>query len=239
MLGRSTDDRPELLQHYTEARREISLFMQIQQQLAGDTSVGSHDQARVLEILKFDLESTFKLQQWDQLDAVLDACLEFEGSDRWDTMADLVIIIHTETKDLQIDSSATAKIPDLLQKIINETWKQDKDVVKLARWLRLSFSIDLSDADGDLSLKLLGQATMMARRRTEGEGLERYPEHELQWMAITAYNRAVDFLAREEFDKVHEWVDAALGLAYWAADNGSLHAHLTRKREEMEAKLNQ
>lgn len=239
VLGRSTDDKAALLQHYAEARREISFFMQCQQQLACDTSAVVHDQARVLEILKFDLESTFKLQQWDQLDAVLNACLEFDGCDRWDAMADLVIIIHTETRKLSIDSSATAKIPDLLQKIINESWKKDKDVVKLARWLRVSFSIDLSDADGDLSLKLLGQATMMAKRRIEGHGLQLYPEDELQWMAITAYNRAVDYLAQDEFNKVHEWMEATLGLAKYAADNGILHASLTDKKKEMEAKMSQ
>lgn len=239
VLGRSTDDKAELLQHYTEARREISFYMQIQHQLAGNASTNGHDQARVLEMLKFDLESAFKLQQWDQLDTVLEACLELEGSDRWDTMADLVIIIHTETRRLEIASSATAKIPDLLQKIINETWKQDKDVVKLARWLRVSFSIDLSDVNGDLSLKLLGQATAIAKKRQVARGFEPYPEDELQWMAITAYNRAVDHLAQGETDKVAEWVGGALEMARYAADNGVLHAHLTAKQKEMGEKLNQ
>jgi hypothetical protein len=178
----------------------------------------------------------FKLEQWDKLDAALAACLNFQGTARWDTLADLVMVIYDQTSRLAIDSSATAKVPELLQKIINETWSKDKDIVKLARWLRFTFSVGLSDADGGISVKLVEQAAALARRGTEMRN-DPYPEDELQWLATTAFNKAVDLLAVENRQAADQWMEAALELARYAADNGSLHAQLTRTREEAERRM--
>jgi hypothetical protein len=178
----------------------------------------------------------FKLEQWKKLSEALGACLEFQGTDRWDTLADLVLIIYDHTSKLAIDSLATAKIPELLQKIINETWSKDKDILKLARWLRFTFSVGLNDSNGSVSIKLVEQAASMAKRGTEMRN-QPYPEDELQWLATTAFNKAVDLLAVEDCATAEQWMEAALELARYAADNGSLHAQLTKTREEAKRRM--
>lgn len=236
VLGRTTVDRQQQLQHYLEVQREVNTFLQSWQQPLHQTADDDLHSARALELLRYNVESVFKLEQWDKLDAALAACLDFQGTARWDTLADLVMVIYDQTSRLAIDSSATAKVPELLQKIINATWSKDKDIVKLARWLRFTFSIALSDADGGISVKLVEQAAALARRGTEMRN-DPYPEDELQWLATTSFNKAVDLLAVENRQAADQWMEAALELARYAADNGSLHAQLTKTREEAERRM--
>jgi hypothetical protein len=235
-LGRTSTDRSEQLQNYLEVQREAKAFLASWQQPHHQTPDAELRRARALELLRFNVESVFKLEQWDRLDEALAACLEFQGTARWDTLADLVMIIYDQTSSLAIDSSATAKIPELLQKIIHETWTNDKDILKLARWLRFTFSVGLGDANGGVSIKLVEQAASLARRGTEMRN-DPYPEDELQWLATTAFNKAVDLLAAEDRVAAEQWMEAALELARYAADNGSLHAQLTKTREEAEMRM--
>lgn len=235
VLGRTADDRQQQLQHYLEVQREANTFLTSWQPPRQTADADLHS-ARALELLRYIVESVFKLEQWDKLDAALAACLNFQGTARWDTLADLVMVIYDQTSRLAINSSATAKVPELLQKIINETWSKDKDIVKLARWLRFTFSVGLNDADGGISVKLVEQAAALARRGTEMRN-DPYPEDELQWLATTAFNKAVDLLAAENRQAADQWMEAALELARYAADNGTLHAQLTRTREEAERRM--
>ena len=236
VLGRTTDDRPQQLQHYLEVQREAQAFLMSWEPPHHQTADAELRRARALELLRYNVESVFKLEQWDKLDAALAACMDFRGTARWDTLADLVMVIYDQTSRLAIDSSATAKIPELLQKIINETWSKDKDILKLARWLRFTFSVGLGDADGGISVKLVEQAASLARRGTEMRN-DPYPEDELQWLATTAFNKAVDMLAVGNPEAADQWMEAALELARYAADNGSLHAQLTRTREEAKRRM--
>jgi hypothetical protein len=265
VLGRSTEDRQHKLQHYLEVQREARKFLKTWQHrpLKQDASDAEPQRLRAFEMLKFNVESVFHLEQWDDLDATLMACMEFGGATRWDTLADLIIVIYERTSTAADSTSATARIPALLQKIINETWSADKNIVRLARWLRFTSSIalngnDNTDEDDGISLKLTQQAASLARRGTEQKN-DPYPEDELQWLATTAFNRAVDLLmadmnsrsshdperrredGRGEEDsganRPEAWMQAALELARYADDNGALHALLTRGREEAERRM--
>jgi hypothetical protein len=272
VLGRSTDDRPHKLQHYLEVQREARSFLKTWQQQSPqqDDADSESRRLRAFEMVKFNVESVFHLEQWDELDAALMACMEFDGAARWDTLADLIIVIYERTSNAADSTSATDRIPALLQKIINETWSVDKNIIKLARWLRFTFSIalngndnkgannDHTDEDDGISLKLTQQAASLARRGTEQKN-DPYPEDELQWLATTAFNRAVDLLmadmdsksrhnperrrgeghAEEEknANRPEAWMQASLELARYADDNGALHALLTRGREEADRRM--
>lgn len=236
VLARSATNAEEQLQGYLEVQREAKTFLATWQQPHHSTADAEIQCARAFELLRYNVESVFKLQQWDKLDEALASCLNFRSTARWEALADLVIVIYDQTSTLAIDSSATARIPELLQKIINETWKNEKDTQKLARWLRFTFSIDLDSINGSMSVTLVEQAASMARRGTEMRH-DPYPEDELQWLATTAFNKAVDFLTSGEHQATEQWMEAALDLARYAADNGSLHALLTRNREEAEKRM--
>ncbi len=230
VLGRSNEEGSEYsLQCYLHARQEIAAFKSVpSKQNQADHNV---DHApRLFELQKFDLESILNLQQWDEVSAAFQTCLEVEQVDSWDTLADIVLIIHQKIGSSGLSDEANSRMMELLDRIINETWQKQKDIVKASRWLRLSFALDLADGDGSFALKLLGQATRMAKRQ-QSKALEAFPETELQWLATTAFNKAVDLLSTGANESCMEWIQAALDLAYYAGDNGALHANLTAKKE--------
>ncbi|OQO08372.1 hypothetical protein B0A48_06242 [Cryoendolithus antarcticus] len=240
VLGRSCDDgTEESLQYYTEIRKEVQAYTApelAQPEIQWDPSTS----ARTLELYKFDLEAILKLQQWETLKSALERCLQLDNIDRWDTLVDIVLVIHERASALKAPTSSTTDIPALLSKIINEVWRQDREVTKLARWIRITFTIisTSGEDDGGLSLKLVDQAIRMAKTRQNRQtGRERYPEEELQWLATTTFNRAVDLLAQDERKEAEGWVVGALELARYADDGGLLHKHLTRNRDEAMKRL--
>lgn len=229
-LGRSYEEGSEDgLQCYLRARREVGAFDSVYE-TTGDHFRDKDAQRRTFELRKFDLECILKLQQWKDVGSALQACLDLEEVDSWDALVDVVLIIHQQTGVLRHDNEDNSRMMDLLNRIINETWRKHQDIVKAARWLRLSFTVDLNDGDGKFALKLLGQAAQMAKRGRDGKS-DVFPETELMWIATTAFNKSVDLLALGVTEGCQSWIDGALELARFAADNGALHAGLTYKKE--------
>ena len=238
VLARSHPERSEeQLQSYLEARREIAIFMPLCPKVVQDIDAERQKTlCRVFDLLKFDLECVINLQQWDQLSDVLQSCIKLEGVDRWDTLADIALVVQREIATVEIDSIAHKHLTELLQKIINDTWKKEKDMAKAARWLRISFSHDLKDGTGTFALQLLVQATGMAKKGFERR-TDTFPDMELQWLATTAFNKAVDLLSQGERAGCGSWLDGSLELARYSADNGALHASLTSKRQLFDKRL--
>jgi hypothetical protein len=59
--------------------------------------------------------------------------------------------------------------------------------------------------------------------------LERYPKTELEWLATTTFNRAVDYYLQEEDDKAKKWADKAFVVAQWIEDDGATRDFLMGK----------
>ncbi|KAK3072410.1 sporulation-specific protein 22 [Teratosphaeriaceae sp. CCFEE 6253] len=238
VLGRSYEEgSTATLGFYSRARGQIASFIRHSTQWQAPTGKDRATEAqqrelsaRKFELLKFDLECILKLKQWDQLDKVVAAFLACEDADRWDSLADLVIVVHDHARHQEVPSALTKRVPELLQQCINQTWRKDKDVKKMSRWLRLAFSVNMADGDPDFALKIVEQAAGVARRGYDGH-TEVYPLDELCWLATTAFNKAVDSMAGGDVEGPEPWIAAALELARYADDNGSLHGNLTRVRD--------
>jgi hypothetical protein len=56
-----------------------------------------------------------------------------------------------------------------------------------------------------------------------------YPKEELEWLATTSFNHAVDYYTRENDDQCKIWAEKAMGLAQWAEDGGKLRDLLMQK----------
>lgn len=242
VLGRSENREPKYtLQCFLSAQVQISIFdlqfSKTRAKLQGEAAI-SADQ-RAFAMLKFQLECILKLDQFDKLAAVLQSCLDVGsrgGAGRWDTLADLLIIIHKKLDSASQESENGALITALLQKIINDTWKSDKDITKVARWLRYTFMLCINHTQSDFSLKLLQQAASMAENGHRGKH-DSYPEAELQWLATTGFNHAIDLIAEGDRDTAEKWMESALEVARYSQDDGSLHAILTGKQKILQERL--
>lgn len=58
---------------------------------------------------------------------------------------------------------------------------------------------------------------------------DRYPATELEWMATSSFNRAVDYYLSGNDAKCQDWAEKAMTAAQWLEDNGQLRGLLMEK----------
>ncbi|KAL9006441.1 MAG: hypothetical protein Q9188_000795 [Gyalolechia gomerana] len=58
---------------------------------------------------------------------------------------------------------------------------------------------------------------------------EHYPAEELEWIATTMFNRAVDFYCTSQDEACRRWAEKAISLAALGDDDGQLHHLLQNK----------
>jgi predicted dinucleotide-binding enzyme len=61
------------------------------------------------------------------------------------------------------------------------------------------------------------------------KGTNHYPATELEWLATTTFNHAVDYYVQENDALCQEWAQKAMTLAQWAEDGGALRDVLMEK----------
>lgn len=246
IIARAEDNIETSLNHYLSVRKHCQSFqaslpdlLKSEKNLAASTR--DDLTAKHSALLKFELEAALKLEAWDDMDALFDACWTYPDPRRLDTLADLVLVIHSAMTKAALDESYRTKLLAVLQKIIN-LWlrgsgtnnassSKDKDndsITKLARWLRVLFQLSLTSTDDDkTALRCLDQATTLAAQRHASA--VPYPQEELEWLAATAFNRAVDFYCVDDDARCRLWAEKALNLAENAGDGGALRGVLMEK----------
>jgi hypothetical protein len=58
---------------------------------------GSQDDiiSKHLQVVKLELEAVLKLKKWDELDDLFEQCWKYKTPDRYETLADLVLVVHS------------------------------------------------------------------------------------------------------------------------------------------------
>ncbi len=63
----------------------------------------------------------------------------------------------------------------------------------------------------------------------ESKTPEAYPKTELEWLATTTFNRAIDYYMQEDDGNCKLWAEKSFVLAQWLEDDGSLRDLLMEK----------
>lgn len=141
----------------------------------------------------------------------------------------------------------------ILQKIISLTWQQTgNDITKLARWIRCLFNLTLSN-DDETSLRCAEQAAHISSEKRgvrcsvepledvdldsancETQKPDRYPPTELEWLATSTFNRAVDYYLQENPAKCKKWAEQSFVLAQQLEDDGLVREFLLEKYSGMQ-----
>lgn len=58
---------------------------------------------------------------------------------------------------------------------------------------------------------------------------DRYPKTELEWLATSAFNRAIDYYVGDDDAKCRIWGEKAMTVAQWLEDEGQLRDLLMGK----------
>ncbi|CAI6268821.1 unnamed protein product [Periconia digitata] len=251
-LARAEDSIQECLQYYLQTRKHGQAFRDVAatniQQLGKSAQADSI--AKHLQVVKLELEAALKLKQWDEMNDLFDQCWKYSDQTQYETLADLVLIIHSNIVAADASRKYQSMILSVLQKIINTTTRQNgNDVDKIARWIRCLFQLALP-FDENVSLRCVEQATTFAASRKDNNDIRPdsassltvadleilfademdqgprqtcYPATELEWLATTTFNHAVDYFVQENDAKCKEWAEKALALAAWAQGEGLRH----------------
>ncbi|KAK4141165.1 meiosis protein SPO22/ZIP4 like-domain-containing protein [Dichotomopilus funicola] len=105
-----------------------------------------------------------------------------------------------------------------MRKLVNEIWTLENfDAVKLTKYTRCLFQATLPLNDS-LAMDLLDEACTRARELHENPDTP-WPEDELEWMATTAFNHAIDCYGARETDQAKAWATKAINLAHYCRDD--------------------
>ena len=53
--------------------------------------------------MKLELEAALKLEQWDEMEDLFDECWKFKNPNQYETLADLVLIVHSQIVKANLD----------------------------------------------------------------------------------------------------------------------------------------
>ena len=96
-FGYSYSSKCFQLQCYLEARKHCQEFRhaaaEAVDKLSGDSQVDII--SKHFQVVKLELEAVLKLKKWDDLDDLFEQCWKYKTPDRYETLADLVLVIHS------------------------------------------------------------------------------------------------------------------------------------------------
>ena len=179
-------------------------------------------------VLIFDLEAAARLKSWSSLDDIIQECAGHGDLKTWGNVADII---------LGCDAPEHIKI-DALQKLLPLTSRLSPPMTlaSVSRWIRCLYALALP-SNTDVAQHVLNQVISSvivgptAISSTEATPRpDEYPAEELEYLATTAYNQAIDFYsvgAEAGNLKSHTWAALAIRLAELLkelqdGDNGAL-----------------
>ncbi|KAL4918229.1 meiosis protein SPO22/ZIP4 like-domain-containing protein [Aspergillus aurantiobrunneus] len=209
--------------HYKEAHEAIKQFQAHIQTLGLDYIVNTHPHTwleKYRVILSFDFEATVFLRQWDDLAKIIEASKPIVGAKLSSVFLDCLLRSGAPSSYLsQFVKQMIRTFHSSPSPFLNTETVSFKE--HLPRHLRCLFTISVQAEEYILAESVLDQALVLARQNSNTRSS--YPKDELQWMATSAFNRAVEFFLVSADGECHRWAGKAIALAdFIEEDRGEL-----------------
>ncbi|KAL4910103.1 hypothetical protein BDW74DRAFT_144441 [Aspergillus multicolor] len=220
--------------HYREAREAIKQFRIYIQSLGVDSIIKSHEHTwlnRYRIILSFDFEAAVHLHQWADLTTLIEASKPVVGAKLSSVFLDCLLRSGAPSSYL---SKAVKQLIQTFHSSPIPFYKTDSPnfAEYLPRHLRCLFSLSLQAEEYVLAESVLDQALVLTRRKPEpnsGANSSIYPKDEVQWLATTAFNRAVEFFLVAADADCKRWAGKAIALADLIGDDRGETGRLLRR----------
>ncbi|KAL8757342.1 MAG: hypothetical protein Q9184_004228 [Pyrenodesmia sp. 2 TL-2023] len=220
VLARAEDIKKNQLHYYSQLRTTMHDFRtSVNAQLSTLQGGARADLLRKYACLvALDFEAAAKLGIWTSFGGLVEKETEICGDPKiYDVIVDMVLNCEAPTEVL----IAT------LQQVVNKVWQPDNgDINRLARWIRCLLSLALS-SNIEMAENIVDQVISIAENAKEKP--TRYPAEELEWIATTTFNRAIDFYCASQDEASRRWAEKAISLADFGDDDGQLHELLQNK----------
>ncbi|RHZ44792.1 hypothetical protein Glove_709g39 [Diversispora epigaea] len=182
----------------------------------------STTQSDMILMILFEFEAKVKLGLWDELLKVLDAAeaYDFEiPSKIFERMAEL-LINENECPSTVIFST--------IQILLNSIMKRKQvDFEQFSRWFRMLI-ITVTTKNKSMALQYFDQALdILSQECSKGK----YPEEEIQWLMVNAWNSGIDYYSANDFINSKKWCETAILFCKFL-DNGLLYEEEGKYPEE-------
>jgi hypothetical protein len=98
-----------------------------------------------------------------------------------------------------------------LEKIIDQSQRMSAhSITSISRWIRCIFQLALID-EPSIAEQVLTRVVSISK--DFHDQADRYPAEELEWIATTAFNRAIDFYCANDDQACKDWVEKALAVS--------------------------
>lgn len=128
--------------------------------------------------------------------------------------------------DLPTEENNNKKLTSILQTIINTLHTSPSPFLNkttfqktLPRYLRCLFQLSIQANEFPLAEAILDKSLSLARENnapppySNGKKTHCYPNEELEWLATTAFNRAMDFYLASADEDCRRWAGKAIEIA--------------------------
>ncbi|KAK6535452.1 hypothetical protein TWF694_001910 [Orbilia ellipsospora] len=204
-LARKEDKLDKQLQLYDDAQKSITSFRALRQNLEPRLTVQTQKDfgERYLSLLIHEFEACVHLEKWDSLGKITEEIGNFKQLQPLRRIGDMILCV---------DAPVGVFLP-VLEKVINLSIQVETHKIgKVARWIRILLQKSLQ---GDFN-------------KAERLG-NQYPQEELEWIAATLWNLAIDKNYAGDFGGSKTWAEFALSVAGFVKDGGQLEKLLHSK----------
>ncbi|KAL9090275.1 MAG: hypothetical protein Q9159_002080 [Coniocarpon cinnabarinum] len=214
-MARQAQDHELALQEYAEVRKQVDRLRQAQEQAVKG---GTHFEAIWSRLLCHDFEACIQLRLLDPLVKIVREA-SVAGVDILGKLAEML---------LACDVSQSATVTTL-EAIIEAS--PPSSIASAARWIRILYHLCTTSSFPDSEQKagaMLHQASRLAERAPPNA---QYPAEELEWLATTTFNRAVDAYCSSDEEACRARVEEALNIANQLAgrDGGRLRDAMVKR----------
>ncbi|KAL2160174.1 hypothetical protein VTH06DRAFT_1830 [Thermothelomyces fergusii] len=219
-LARTEDNLEKQRQDYATMRKHVGAFdCELPEHLSQLDEECRDDMLRKhAALLAFDFEAAVALGQWDDLGSIVQRAVPCKSVTALQAMADCLLRAKAPGQALY----------STMRKIVKEIWALERfDAAKLAKYTRCLFQATLPLDDG-LAMNLLDEACSKAKELRESKAGGNWPEEEVEWMATTSFNHAIDCYSAHQAGRAKEWATKAINLAHYCGD-GRLEEILQNK----------
>ncbi|KAI9792394.1 MAG: hypothetical protein M1816_002278 [Peltula sp. TS41687] len=210
VLARSEDVIEAQLQHYLNVRKHANDFRKEAHSHLEKFEGGAKDdlEKKYATLLSFDFEAAARLKAWDDLGQIIDECNVYGTNGTFELIADILLCSQAPESTMTL----------ILRKIIHACARlQEMDNAKLSRWIRCLFQIALP-SNLNIAEQVLNQVILICESPSKANSSQ-YPTDELEWLATTTFNRAVDFYCASDDQACKRWAEKALIIAGLIREN--------------------
>ncbi|CAG8637727.1 9593_t:CDS:10, partial [Acaulospora morrowiae] len=179
----------------------------------------SSTQNDAILVILFEFEAKVRLGLWDELLKVLDAAEahDFEiPSKIYERMTELLI---------NEEGCPSTVVFSTLQVLLNSIMKQKYvDIEQFSRWFRMLI-ITAMVKDKSAAMQYFDQALDIL---SQGCSKGKYPEEEIQWLMVNAWNCGIDYYSSSDYTKAKKWCECAISFCKFL-NNGLLYEEEMRK----------